>query len=437
MGLTQSTLERENKGVNKGNENEKFCSLSSIFTTGYSSDETATRGVTFQVNDVEIGDMNKPDMKDQCLLRHLDLVDPGAYSEHQSTKKIVALERGRGVGHIGIDALLLAFNEHLPLSLRPDFFWFLILQGVDLHVSKNAEKLRDNFVSFEGKRVLSICRNEIQPGNPSNRWDSVIRDFVVQIKANAKEGVVDKIINDFSTSTYNDVIASAVTSMSFTKHFFEFEGETCCGFPSITLEGNKEDWEHLITKTHNLLTLCEKEFAFYWEKVLFSVLNKFVKQFENPSTVDVKFWDCMIIKDGAQGSGVSNWISGWINAFIPYKNYTGGLNEHCFPYHESIDYRRREGLDIAEIPEFLISAPVKWSFFGLEKKLTFVSGFIGIEQEIDTGVIKPLIGWYIVNGDSQKSNRPSCVCDKTRSSPIAMPIYSSSASSSDSDDRIV
>ena len=144
MGLTQSTLERENKGVNKGNENEKFCSLSSIFTTGYSSDETATRGVTFQVNDVEIGDMNKPDMKDQCLLRHLDLVDPGAYSEHQSTKKIVALERGRGVGHIGIDALLLAFNEHLPLSLRPDFFWFLILQGVDLHVSKNAEKSIDN-----------------------------------------------------------------------------------------------------------------------------------------------------------------------------------------------------------------------------------------------------------------------------------------------------
>lgn len=390
MGLIQSINKRIDNVIPKGKEEDTA-------TSSASSDDTPVN-VTFQVSNVKIGNRNKARMKKK--LQDLNLIDPGAHSEYRSTKKLVSMKNERGGSrHVGIDALLLAFDEHLPLSLRPDFFWFLILQGVNLHISKNPEKLRKKFVSFEGKKELCIRRDDLTLGNPENQWDTVVQDFLAQIKANTVQGVVEKVAADFTTSTYIDVIASAVTTMSFTQHFFDFKCSTMCGFPSITLEGRKADWEHLIAKTHELLTLCDKNFAKQWKGCLLPILDRFVKQFENPGAVDVKFWESMCKKDGRRGSGGYDWISGWINAFIPFEAKTGQPNFYCVPYDETCDYHAKRGMDIAEMPRALTSAPVTWDYLGSKRRLEFVSGFIGIEQEIDTGVIKPLVGWYIKNAE--------------------------------------
>jgi len=389
-GLMQSKNKRIDNVIPKGKDEDTT-------TSNTSSDDTLVN-VTFQVSNVTIGNTNKPDIKNESFLTDLNLVDSGAHSEYESTRKLVSMKnKDNASRHIGIDALLLAFDEHLPLSLRPDFFWFLILQGVNLHISKNPEKLRKKFVSFEGKKELCILRDDLTLGNPENQWDTVVQDFLAQIKTNTVQGVVEKVAADFTTSTYIDVIASAVTTMSFTQHFFDFKCSTMCGFPSITLEGRKADWEHLIAKTHELLTLCDKKFAKQWKGCLLPILNRFVKQFENPSVVDVKFWESMCKIDGRRGSGGYDWISGWINAFIPYEAKTGQPNFYCKPYDETHDYHAKKGMDIVEMPQALTSVPVTWDYLGSVRKLEFVSGFIGIEQEIDTGVIKPLVGWYIKN----------------------------------------
>eukprot|EP00009_Paramoeba_aestuarina_P014828 CAMPEP_0201530758 /NCGR_PEP_ID=MMETSP0161_2-20130828/45661_1 /ASSEMBLY_ACC=CAM_ASM_000251 /TAXON_ID=180227 /ORGANISM="Neoparamoeba aestuarina, Strain SoJaBio B1-5/56/2" /LENGTH=124 /DNA_ID=CAMNT_0047933279 /DNA_START=36 /DNA_END=407 /DNA_ORIENTATION=+ len=42
-----------------------------------------------------------------------------------------------------VRACVIAFNSHLPLTLRPQFFWLTITQAIALHVQQNAEELRE------------------------------------------------------------------------------------------------------------------------------------------------------------------------------------------------------------------------------------------------------------------------------------------------------
>lgn len=56
------------------------------------------------------------------------------------------------VGDLGgvfgvLQAAALSFAHHLPLLLKPDDFWLMILQGVALHVSRDPDGLKHVFAS--------------------------------------------------------------------------------------------------------------------------------------------------------------------------------------------------------------------------------------------------------------------------------------------------
>lgn len=63
--------------------------------------------------------------------------------------------------HSFVETILLCYVHHLPLTLAPDDVWACIIQGFDIHMEKNAEKLRRKFVDFQGKKILEISR---EPG---------------------------------------------------------------------------------------------------------------------------------------------------------------------------------------------------------------------------------------------------------------------------------
>ncbi|KAK8088538.1 hypothetical protein PG997_003499 [Apiospora hydei] len=71
-----------------------------------------------------------------------------------------------------VDSAWKAYSYHHNLVIRPDDVWFAILTQFSFYVNANSERLRDKFVSFEGKRALlleqefndqvdfgSMCRN--------------------------------------------------------------------------------------------------------------------------------------------------------------------------------------------------------------------------------------------------------------------------------------
>ena len=51
--------------------------------------------------------------------------------------------------HPLMQAVHLAFYDHLPLILTPDIIWYCISSAVGIHINKNAEELSD---------MTSLCR---------------------------------------------------------------------------------------------------------------------------------------------------------------------------------------------------------------------------------------------------------------------------------------
>jgi hypothetical protein len=82
-----------------------------------------------------------------------------------------------------------------------------------------------------------------------------------------------------------------------------------CGIPSVTLEGEKSDWERLLARLDKLESFGEEPKA--WAAMLRPILSRFVRAFDGEPDVD--FWNRVCHYD-FQGSGPT-YLSGWITAF--------------------------------------------------------------------------------------------------------------------------
>ena len=136
------------------------------------------------------------------------------------------------------------------------------------------------------------------------------------------------ILPDFTTTTPNDTIICSVLMMSTLKayahlirhpctmlkyfwfiSYFDFKISLMCGIPSVTLEGEKSDWERLLARLDKLDSFGEEPKA--WAAMLRPILSRFVGAFDGKPDVD--FWNRVCHYD-FQGSGPT-YLSGWITAF--------------------------------------------------------------------------------------------------------------------------
>jgi len=123
--------------------------------------------------------------------------------------------------------------------------------------------------------------------------------------------------------------------MDAVKNFFDFKMRTCCGFPSITLEGTDQDWQTLRKNTKSLIeNRCTKDMSTWWLASLMPLLDKICNErdnIKNSKTVDSEFWNNMIKRGSTGGSGSITWFSGWINILFPFLD-KGEKNEFTVPY---------------------------------------------------------------------------------------------------------
>ena len=115
------------------------------------------------------------------------------------------------------------------------------------------------------------------------------------------------ILPDFTTTTLNDTIISSVLMMSTLKtyahqirrhhritlkyfsvyiSYFNYKMSLLCGIPSVTLEGEKSDWELLLARADKLDSFGEEPKA--WAVLLRPILTRFVRAFDGKPNVD--FW---------------------------------------------------------------------------------------------------------------------------------------------------
>lgn len=118
-----------------------------------------------------------------------------------------------------VSTVVLAYNTHHQLVLRPDDFWQAILTQLSFYIQARAEALRDRIVDFQGQKTLVI-----QMGGTlfSADFGYFAQKMAEKIAANIKDpAVATWIIPSFTTTTTNDRIAASVTLMSTLQAYFE------------------------------------------------------------------------------------------------------------------------------------------------------------------------------------------------------------------------
>ena len=309
-----------------------------------------------------------------------------------------------------VSAVVLAFDKHLELMLRPQHFWLAVTQGVAMHVETHAEALRRRLVKHQGRKVLEIdVTPKAAAGLTAADWEGFADNFTMQIQANAVESTFKHFQCGMSSTTPTERVAINMTVMDAGKSYFDYRLTTCCGFPKIHMQGTLQDWKLLQSRTHALVTaLCSEDCATAWLASLDSVFDRLIAAYAHPECVDVEFWESMAKRGGTNGSGAHTYVNGWINVFFPY-SAPKRLNPFCSAYSSGEEYTqmtkdwtgskvlKQAGLDVLDFPDGLCSAPVM-----LDKNpLEFRGGFIGVERR--DNCLTPAVGWFVACGVSKRT----------------------------------
>jgi len=315
-------------------------------------------------------------------------------------------------GHPILKGYYQSYVNHMPVSINPDILWMLIVQGFSRHIDQNAEKLRNKFVDFDGKKELTVNGDELTIEEITKEgWERTFKEFVEKIKENAGESMIKLITPSFSTTTPTIQVSSQIAIMSCFKNYFKFiRLWGGCGFPYINLEGTLNDYEELKRKVEKLMGYDIDD----WIKELIIIIEKIVET--KKGKIDIDFWKNMIINEEAmepRGSGeltkVNN-IDGWLLNFYPYYKIDDSF-ERCEKLKRRKDFNKPIDVEhLKYLPEEFIEVPLTMlhKITLKETELSVKTGFLGMIQE-KNGLIKPEIGWFISNmidkGEAQLRKR--------------------------------
>jgi hypothetical protein len=299
--------------------------------------------------------------------------------------------------HGFVNAVYLAFNNHIPLAFGPDDIWNLIIQGVSKHIENNAERLRDKFVDFDGKKTLTIRRDHFVKGSPTNDWAGCFSEWSDQITTFIGEENRENLVSKFSTTGPLETALGELALMDCMKSYFEFRCMTCCGISKVKLYGKEEDWAILRTKVQGL-----REYGLgWWIDALDPVLENIVKTYRG-QPVNEKFWYTIYKRWSTGGSGASTYVTGWITHFFPYlnKRKRSGFSTLEELYQDAAKAKRDgwgrsslASIDIYDVPNGVSSTPFTWDYNGVEIYMKIYGGFAGCEM--DGEFVRPVLAWAV------------------------------------------
>ncbi len=333
----------------------------------------------FEVSKVDIGTKPLPTTTPRLFVERL--VNRSVESCSFASEEVCDVKAYHGL----VCAAHYAFAKHYPLVLSPDMIWLTIGQGLARHINNNAESMRNNFVTHDGKEMIKVRRDTFFKGNPENDWEGVFDEFGEQIREYIGQDNYDLICSDFSTTGPVEKAASEIVLMDAMQSYFDYRVYTMCGIPSVILEGSVDDWEKLHHKVIKLRNLIPD----WWYDSLQLIATEFVSAAKgNPNEAH---WKSLYKLRGGSGG---DRISGWIVELIPYiKSYNTG-DDYVSPNNVLM---RPEcyGIEAANLPPCLAKAPFIWDYLGAEYEYEFISGIVGVSQDSSTLAIRPKIGWMV------------------------------------------
>ena len=287
-----------------------------------------------------------------------------------------------------------AHKNHLPIRIKPDDIWLLIVQAFSNHVNYNSEKLRNMFVDFDGKKTLQVDYPQEYIHEVNNK---MLEDFSKQINKQMKEYLGEEILDiltpNFTTTDKDKTIIFNISIMGAFKKYFNYKMFLCgCGLSYIILEGTAEDYEKILEKAKKL---SKYDFSWYVDRIL-PIIQKFIDA--KRKKIDINFFKNIVQDDtmteAVYGSGMYRgdiqvpYIKGWILKFFAYYN-SGKRREGRFDGNE-IKIKHIE--DLAN--QMLI---VPFTIIDINKKeylMKYSVGFVGCDKNENNEVF-PVSGWIV------------------------------------------
>ncbi|OBZ67751.1 hypothetical protein A0H81_12497 [Grifola frondosa] len=218
------------------------------------------------------------------------------------------IPRSNGFVHTALEA----YKSHHNLRIRPDDVWISMLNQFSFYINAHAEEMRDKFVAHEGRRKLVVSaignRYMVDFGGMAQQMTLLIHDNVVD------KTLVDWILPNFTTTTVKDTTICSVLLMSTLKAYFEYGMVCMCGIPSVTLEGERDDWQKLLDRVDRFNEFGDEPKV--WSAMLRPILRRFVSAFDDEP--DITFWEHVAHRHEVF-YGPDD-MSGWITAFCVWSN---------------------------------------------------------------------------------------------------------------------
>lgn len=290
-----------------------------------------------------------------------------------------------------LGTLTRAYNNHLPLRLKPDHFWLPILCGLVKHVDKHPEELRDKFVSHQGKKHLEIIFEGVNRNTTQGQWEKTVFPQFAQI---IKENITSDSLHDITTGSFSNSsptmqACKQIALMSATKNYFSYGVKFMCGIPEITLMGTEQDWASLVDRTNKLSEFMMPDFKEEWMSKLMPVLEQV--HASSKGEVNSEFWQKMVGLHRTYGSSASTYLTGWIGTLYPYLK-GGHFNRKMKHWHDN----SLSGPEPSEIPSDMVSVPVTWKSRVCTSNIHFHTGFLGCTQDRENGgELMPQEGWMV------------------------------------------
>ncbi|PVH95902.1 hypothetical protein DM02DRAFT_136898 [Periconia macrospinosa] len=340
------------------------------------------------------------------------------------TKSLFAQKHVASSSNGWVWAAFHAYSGHHHLTLRPEDIWFSILSQLSFYINAHAEELRDYFVAHEGQKKLEIKEigtiRTVDFGLLAKRMTHLIQE-------NVKDpGLRTWIMPNWTTTTDDDVTVASVLMMGTLQKYFTYKISLVCGIPSVTLLGERADWEDILKRLDKLPELGDEPAIF--ATLLKPVLRHFIASFDPEPSPEVKdFWSKIAHQAGDSGP---YYLSGWITAFCfwdeegksLYHRYdTDGpqlpVSLQEFEPRQAgckLDNVLYHRVDTKDIPSGFASVPVVVDFAGKLYETKMVAGSFGIQAKSSGNMlnddyrdpkklnkkpgldsIKPLSGWLM------------------------------------------
>ncbi|TFK58704.1 hypothetical protein BDN72DRAFT_781737, partial [Pluteus cervinus] len=205
----------------------------------------------------------------------------------------------------------------------------------------------------------------------------------------------DWILPSFTTTTTCDTTCASIMMMATLKTFFHYRMTGGCGLSSITLLGEKSDYEQILNRITKLSEFGAE--AQLWRYLLQPIISRFIAAFEGVQ--DRGFWGT-IVHHQVNMSGPS-WYSGWVTAFCVFNNegrwQVQKARSPHIPGPLILDGAEYYALRDGDVPAGSCEVNVELVDLLRQKEMNvyMVAGMMGARVNGNRDTLSPLSAWYI------------------------------------------